>query len=193
MSSHSHQHASATQNQYYLITNVHSPTTPKEKEIDLGAASWKLPYTIDDSDLTFDGKPLNMLYEENKWKVEHERVSSRDERRGRTQRRTWRVEEGRNQITVPGNITGIKVANKARLKSCLVPPKVTAVATGEEWRTQKIANARVVDWARRVLMMGYDYENDAGSKFWLWWWGKTEDVPAQMRLNVDMRRWRRRN
>lgn len=88
MSSHSHQQKSATHNQYYLITNVHSPSTTKEKEIDLRAASWKLPYSIDDSDLTFDGKPLNMLYEENKYKVEHERVSSRDEKRGRTKRRT---------------------------------------------------------------------------------------------------------
>ena len=47
------------------------------------AASWKLPYSIDDEDLTFDGKPLNLLYEENRWKAEHHHVqythSSRDE------------------------------------------------------------------------------------------------------------------
>lgn len=55
---------------YYLITNVHANTSP-EAEIDLHAASWKLPYSIDDSDLTFDGKPLNMLYEENRWQAEH--------------------------------------------------------------------------------------------------------------------------
>jgi len=101
MSSHTQSRShkqSATQNQYYLITNVHcSPnnnsnnsstsSSTKEKEIDLRAASWKLPYSIDDSDLTFDGKPLNMLYEENKWKAEHS-SASRDEKRGRTKRRT---------------------------------------------------------------------------------------------------------
>ncbi|KAK6586017.1 hypothetical protein PZA11_001074 [Diplocarpon coronariae] len=32
---------------------------------------WKEPYTIDDADLTFDGKPLNMLYEENRCQAEH--------------------------------------------------------------------------------------------------------------------------
>jgi hypothetical protein len=59
---------------YYLITNI-SPNTllssPTEHEIDLHAESWKLPYSIDDSDLMFDGKPLNMLYEENRWMAEH--------------------------------------------------------------------------------------------------------------------------
>jgi hypothetical protein len=55
---------------YYLITNVRT-NTPAESEIDLHAESWKLPYSIDDSDLMFDGKPLNMLYEENRWMAEH--------------------------------------------------------------------------------------------------------------------------
>jgi hypothetical protein len=53
---------------YYLITNVRGNA---ESEIDLHAESWKLPYSIDDSDLTFDGKPLNMLYEENRSMAEH--------------------------------------------------------------------------------------------------------------------------
>jgi len=72
--------------QYYLITNVQSSTTT-DREIDLHAESWKLPYTIDDSDLTFDGKPLNMLYEENRWMAEHHVSDSRDShetRRGRS-------------------------------------------------------------------------------------------------------------
>jgi len=57
--------------QYYLITNVGTTTTSKaDSEIDLHAESWKLPYSIDDSDLTFDGKPLNMLHEENRWVAE---------------------------------------------------------------------------------------------------------------------------
>jgi len=59
---------------YYLITNISQNTllaSPTEHEIDLHAESWKLPYSIDDSDLMFDGKPLNMLYEENKWMAEH--------------------------------------------------------------------------------------------------------------------------
>jgi len=73
--------------QYYLITNVSSPTQDKNKEIDLHTQSWKLPYSIDDGDLTFDGKPLNMLYEENKWQAEHRSGSSRDERKGGRGRR----------------------------------------------------------------------------------------------------------
>jgi hypothetical protein len=64
--------------QYYLITNVHSSThTSSDKQIDLHAQSWKLPYSIDDKDLMFDGKPLNLLYEENRYMAEH-RGSSRE-------------------------------------------------------------------------------------------------------------------
>ena len=66
----------AEQKPYYLITNAVSNNN--DSEIDLQAESWKLPYSIDDSDLQFDGKPLNMLYEENKWKAEHHVVDSRD-------------------------------------------------------------------------------------------------------------------
>jgi len=57
-----------TGKQYYLITNVVAKT---DAEVDLNAESWKLPYSIDDSDLMFDGKPLNLLYEENRWMAEH--------------------------------------------------------------------------------------------------------------------------
>jgi len=93
---HSHkQQSSATQNQEYHITST-SNTTPstsnpssKDKDSALRVSSWKLPYSIDDSDLTFDGKPLNLLYEENKWRAEHcSERESRDEERGRTKRRT---------------------------------------------------------------------------------------------------------
>jgi hypothetical protein len=58
-----------TGKQYYLITNVAAKEA--DREIDLNAESWELPYSIDDSDLTFDGKPLNLLYEENRWQAEH--------------------------------------------------------------------------------------------------------------------------
>jgi len=72
--------------QYYLITNVHSTSSSSnEREIDLHAQSWKLPYTIDDKDLMFDGKPLNMLYEENRWMAEHHGSESREHtHRGRS-------------------------------------------------------------------------------------------------------------
>lgn len=65
---------------YYLITNVHNPSQA-EREIELHAESWKLPYSIDDSDLMFDGKPLNLLYEENKSMAEHHRGESQPKRR----------------------------------------------------------------------------------------------------------------
>lgn len=73
-------YSASAQKQYYLITNVQNTNSSKDKEIDLHSQSWELPYTIDDSDLTFDGKPLNMLYEENRWVAEHE---TRDARKAR--------------------------------------------------------------------------------------------------------------
>lgn len=70
--------SSSTQHKdYILITNVVT-RHPADAEIDLNAESWKLPYSIDDSDLTFDGKPLNMLYEENRWMAEHHVYESRE-------------------------------------------------------------------------------------------------------------------
>jgi hypothetical protein len=57
---------SQSSQQYMFVIDV--KRQPADAEIN---QSWKLPYTIDDSDLTFDGKPLNMLYEENRWKAEH--------------------------------------------------------------------------------------------------------------------------
>jgi hypothetical protein len=65
--------------QYYLITNVHSTTTSSnDREIDLHAQSWQLPYEVDDKDLMFDGKPLNMLYEENRYMAEHHVSQTRE-------------------------------------------------------------------------------------------------------------------
>jgi len=61
---------SSAQHKDYILTKGIT-RQPTEAEIDLKAQSWKLPYAIDDSDLTFDGKPLNMLYEENRWRAEH--------------------------------------------------------------------------------------------------------------------------
>jgi len=62
---------------YILITNV--TRHPTEAEIDLDAEIWELAYTIEDEDLTFDGKPLNMLYEENRWQAGHHVIQSRDQ------------------------------------------------------------------------------------------------------------------
>ncbi|KUJ15254.1 uncharacterized protein LY89DRAFT_735383 [Mollisia scopiformis] len=74
-SSSSSSSSTSSQKQYYLITDLplrSSTDFPAAEEvIDLHAESWKLPYSIDDEDLTFDGKPLNMLYEENRWEAEH--------------------------------------------------------------------------------------------------------------------------
>ena len=65
-------HPSASEKQYYLITNVVANSATDAEIVDLQAESWKLPYNIDDGDLTFDGKPLNLLYEENRWSAEHQ-------------------------------------------------------------------------------------------------------------------------
>jgi len=50
-----------------------SPSSPDSKHIDLSSA-WQEPIIVDDEDLMFDGKPLNMLYEENRWQAEHQGV-----------------------------------------------------------------------------------------------------------------------
>ena len=66
--------AAADGKQYFLITNV-TATSNANAEFDLQAEAWKLPYNIDDSDLTFDGTPLNMLYEENRYMAEEHVIS----------------------------------------------------------------------------------------------------------------------
>ncbi|PQE08506.1 hypothetical protein CJF30_00005368 [Rutstroemia sp. NJR-2017a BBW] len=63
-------YSSTNNNQYYLITKVSSSSSSSSSSYHNNEA-WKLPYNIDDSDLTFDGTPLNMLYEENKYMAEH--------------------------------------------------------------------------------------------------------------------------
>lgn len=45
--------------------------------------AWKEPLLIEDEDLTFDGKPLNLLYEENRWTAEH---AGHDERSRRIEK-----------------------------------------------------------------------------------------------------------
>jgi hypothetical protein len=62
---------------YYSNSN-HNTTYTSQKESEMAAGSWEMPYSIDDSDLMFDGKPLNMLYEENRMSAERreEKVSS---------------------------------------------------------------------------------------------------------------------
>lgn len=74
-SSKHHSTSSSGHKQHYLITDTPVRSSDSTSEIDLQAESWKLPYSIDDSDLTFDGKPLNMLYEENRYEAEHHRES----------------------------------------------------------------------------------------------------------------------
>ncbi|KAK0103747.1 hypothetical protein ONS95_005753 [Cadophora gregata] len=76
----------AEKQKYYLITDDHHHhTTSSSKNTDLHAQElWKEPYTIDDADLMFDGKPLNMLYEENRWQAEHHVVYNDQFSRGRS-------------------------------------------------------------------------------------------------------------
>jgi hypothetical protein len=53
--------------------NQHHSHTDTDSRADLDPGSWKVPVKIDDTDLTFDGKPLNLLYEENQrnWIAKH--------------------------------------------------------------------------------------------------------------------------
>jgi hypothetical protein len=72
---------SSATNQYYYLSSSSSSTTSSSSSkstktsdaLDKSAESWKLPYSIEDEDLTFDGKPLNLLYEENRHHVMDER------------------------------------------------------------------------------------------------------------------------
>ncbi|KAI1002696.1 hypothetical protein K3495_g5505 [Podosphaera aphanis] len=56
--------------QYFLITNVSQSTcstsssSSDEQAVDLSSHSYELPFIIADEDLTFNGKPLNLLVEE---------------------------------------------------------------------------------------------------------------------------------
>ncbi|KAG4420428.1 hypothetical protein IFR04_006444 [Cadophora malorum] len=73
----------AEKQKYYLVTD--DTNSSSNKSTDLQAQElWKEPYTIDDADLMFDGKPLNMLYEENRWQAEHHVVYSDQFSRGRS-------------------------------------------------------------------------------------------------------------
>lgn len=56
--------------QYYLAPTTAMNSHP-DAQLNLDAEKWRKPYTIDDADLTFDGKPLNILHEENRYYAEH--------------------------------------------------------------------------------------------------------------------------
>jgi len=79
---------SSSEKEYFLITNVVAPTT--DAEIDLHAEAWKLPYSIDDADLTFDGKPLSILHEEDRYVAEQMNRSRDKSRNGRKAKKASR-------------------------------------------------------------------------------------------------------
>lgn len=76
----SHHSSSQPQNQYYCNTSTSSSSS---KEVEVQQEHWKTSYEVDDADLVFDGKPLNMLYEENRWANAREA----SERRGRSRKK----------------------------------------------------------------------------------------------------------
>ena len=65
--------SSLTEKQYCVL--LVSPSGPQAdaRSNNPDAGFWKTPVDIDDADLTFDGKPLNLLHEENqsRWMLEH--------------------------------------------------------------------------------------------------------------------------
>src|SRR6266576_1275428 len=58
-----------------LIVNAVADT---DAEIDLHASEWRLPDSIDDSDITFAGKPLSTLFEEDRRASLHSSQESGD-------------------------------------------------------------------------------------------------------------------
>ncbi|CZS97488.1 uncharacterized protein RAG0_06550 [Rhynchosporium agropyri] len=74
----------AAEKQKYYLTTADSQKTSSTKSAQQGQEFWIEPYTIDDTDLMFDGKPLNLLYEENRWQAEHHVVYYEQPTRGRS-------------------------------------------------------------------------------------------------------------
>lgn len=63
---------SPSEKHYHILLS--SPSGSKtDSRVNLDPGFWKTPVDIDDADLTFDGKPLNLLHEENQrgWMIEH--------------------------------------------------------------------------------------------------------------------------
>lgn len=78
-----------SQNQYYYHQSASATTTTtsnsQEHAFDPRSESWTLPYEVDDSDLMFDGKPLSLLCEENRYHETRDRGERKS--RGRTRKR----------------------------------------------------------------------------------------------------------
>jgi hypothetical protein len=92
--------SSATEKHYHILLNSPQATQP-DSHANLDSGFWKTPVDIDDADLTFDGKPLNLLHEENqsRWMLENhvfERTAGTEEdARGRRRH----VEDRRGEVS----------------------------------------------------------------------------------------------
>lgn len=64
------------------ITARHNSSSSCSSIDDIAPGSWKSPVHIDDADLTFDGKPLNLLHEENqsRWVLEQSEAAGESTR-----------------------------------------------------------------------------------------------------------------
>ncbi|KAH9208531.1 hypothetical protein DL95DRAFT_395180 [Leptodontidium sp. 2 PMI_412] len=80
----------------------------------MNADSWKLPVSIDDSQVTFDGKPLSLLYEENRRKAEDEL-----QQRGRSREKSSR-QRVKEEIHVCNHLVGGDVVGFVTLLSTLL-------------------------------------------------------------------------
>jgi hypothetical protein len=65
--------SSPTEKQYRVVSVSPSGPQADARDSNMDPGFWKTPVDIDDADLTFDGKPLNLLHEENqsRWMFEH--------------------------------------------------------------------------------------------------------------------------
>lgn len=91
---------SATEKHYHVLLVSPPSGSQTDAHANLDPGFWKTPVDIDDADLTLDGKPLNLLHEENqnRWMVEHHVFESRDEDDMRGRRRD-RMGEVSNHIS----------------------------------------------------------------------------------------------
>ena len=108
--------ATATDKQHRIV--LVSPSGPQaDARGNPDPGYWKSPVTIDDADLTFDGKPLNLLHEENQrgWMLEHhvfEDGHVRGRRRKVDERRREEVSESFFLSSFPSSLKGTREENR---------------------------------------------------------------------------------
>jgi hypothetical protein len=95
--------ASPASDQYYLEAAAAAAPSPSD-------CQWIEPITIDDDDLTFGGKPLSTLYEEERQRLSSGSSSDEEERRGRQRVRNSHLPNPRSEVMLCRSCRASKLA-----------------------------------------------------------------------------------